>query len=184
MFPLNKRRFYLLSHCLCNPYSQVSAHSLNKEREKKRTQLLHRIIDRDEPFIQLPCIELEVCGARRFGQVKGQLDYPHFRKHCRERIEPLIQQLLTYQSEGLQKITVVGIRRSPSCGAQETVIGDWKGEPSSYESIESLINTMKYVKGQGVFMEELLGAIALLSLEHVCLDFPFDDRDLFLLKEM
>ena len=68
--------------------------------EELRKKFMHLAIDNDIQLIQLPCPEYTLYGAKRWGHVSDQFDNPFFRRHCRNLLEPIMDQLKEYVANG------------------------------------------------------------------------------------
>lgn len=150
------KKVIILSHCILNEYSKVK----KWDKDEKITELntmdfLKFLLDSEIGIIQLPCPELKGYGLKRWGQVKEQYDHPHYRKICRELFEPILDQILEYQSNGFKIISLMGIYGSPTCGIYRTCSGNWGGEIGSNPDIQGTIATVSGIDDSGIFMEEI-----------------------------
>ncbi|WMM25896.1 hypothetical protein RBU61_04280 [Tissierella sp. MB52-C2] len=150
------KKVIILSHCILNEYSKVK----KWDKDEKITELntmdfLKFLLDSEIGIIQLPCPELKGYGLKRWGQVKEQYDHPHYRKICRELFEPILDQILEYQSNGFEIISLMGIYGSPTCGIYRTCSGNWGGEIGSNPDIQGTIATVSGIDDSGIFMEEI-----------------------------
>ncbi|ERI93722.1 hypothetical protein HMPREF1982_01485 [Clostridiales bacterium oral taxon 876 str. F0540] len=120
-------------------------------------ELLYELIEKDYGIIQLPCPEMTFYGMRRWGHVREQFDNPFFRKHCRQILEPVLEQLQEYLANGYTLNYVIGVNGSPSCGLDLSCSSDkWLGELSKWDSLDSIKGSLQYKNAPGVFMEELI----------------------------
>ena len=145
-------------HCILNPASKVaSLDAAEYEAERAlRDSAVETLLRHGVGLLQLPCPELTLYGAIRWGHVKEQFDNPFFRAHCRSILAPYLDQLAEYAShpDRFRILGILGIDGSPSCGVHKTCTGAWGGELFSSGAQRALPQpTMK--EGQGVFIEEL-----------------------------
>lgn len=145
------RKLVLLSHCILNPNSKVEGLV-----DSSSEDLVINLMKSGYGIIQLPCIEQDMCGIRRWGQVKEQLDHPNYRRRCRELLEPIVYQVKDFLNNGYTVAAVVGIDGSPSCGVRYTCSGDWSGEMGEKYGLMEKISTLKTADAPGVMMEELI----------------------------
>lgn len=116
--------------------------------------LVSKLLLQGYGIIQLPCIEMEMLGIKRWGVVKEQLDYPAFREKCRELLQPILHQSIDYIHNGYTFAGVIGINGSPTCGVEFTCTGDhWGGELSERDHLEQL--SSQELKEKGIMIEEL-----------------------------
>ncbi len=146
------RKMVVISHCLLNMNAKVEGLALNKGCAK---ELVLSLIENDFGIIQLPCVELDMCGINRWGQVKSQLNHPHFRNRCEELLQPVVYQIEDYLANGYQIAAVIGVDGSPTCGVNRTCIGAWSGEiGEQYHTMEKGA-TCKMIQEAGVMMDVL-----------------------------
>ncbi|MGC4018392.1 MAG: hypothetical protein QM793_03625 [Muricomes sp.] len=107
-------------------------------------------------IIQLPCVEQDMCGIKRWGQVEEQLNHPRFRERCKELLHPIVQQVKDFVEHGYEVRAVVGVDGSPSCAVNETCSGkEWCGEVGEEYHILEKIQTLTTKQGPGVMMSVL-----------------------------
>lgn len=147
------RRVILVSHCILNPNSKVEGLVENSSILKSFSM---SILKNDIGIIQLPCVEQDMCGIRRWGQVVEQLDHPNFRYRCRKLLTPIVYQAKDFLNNGYDVIGVVGIDGSPTCGVKFTSSGEWYGEIGSKYGVLEKASTLKKKYKMGIMMEELL----------------------------
>lgn len=124
-------KIVVVAHCLLNPGVRVRGFPVKK----------HNF---GENIIQLPCPESIYFGALRWEVSKEQLDFPKYRRFCRKLFLP-VADILEIHKEN--QITIIGVSKSPSCGAHTTTIG-YKGGRVRETGHE-------HVLGKGVFFEEI-----------------------------
>ena len=153
------KKIVFVSHCILNTASKVVLY--NKEEidaeEKLRLQFMQKALDQGIQIIQLPCPEFTLYGAKRWGHVSDQFDNPFFRKHCREILEPVIDQLQEYlnNEDRFEVLGIVGIDGSPSCGVDYTCYGRCLGAFDGREDLEETLQSVRLGQGKGVFMDIL-----------------------------
>lgn len=151
-----KNKVILLSHCILNKHSKVKTWDKEgKVTEPNTMDFVEFLMENNIGIIQLPCPELTGYGLKRWGQVKEQYDHPHYRKMCRQLFEPILDQILEYQSNGFEVISLMGIYGSPTCGIYRTCSGDWGGEIGSNPDIKGTIGTISSIDDSGILMEEI-----------------------------
>lgn len=177
-------KILVVSHCILNRASKVMSYNEDEicKEEINRKKLLGYVVENNIQLLQLPCPEVLIYGAKRWGHVKEQFDHPFFRKQCKSMLEPIILQLKEYMvdSERFKIMGIVAIDGSPSCGYELTCKGDWGGEFDQCPDIDRKIKSIHQANESGVFMEELR---QLLEIEK--LDIPIKDmseiiRELYL----
>lgn len=110
-------KMVLVSHCLLNINAKIDGIAYYPAGA---TELIHGLMEKGYGIIQLPCLEMEMCGPRRWGQVEEQLNNPFFKKYCTTRLESYILQIKAYMEQGYTIAGVIGINGSPTCGINET----------------------------------------------------------------
>lgn len=146
-----EKKFILLAHCILNCNSKVEGLS---SYSSGICTLVSKLLLQGYGIIQLPCIEMEMLGIKRWGVVKEQLDYPAFREKCRELLQPILHQSIDYIHNGYTFAGVIGINGSPTCGVEFTCTGDhWGGELSERDHLEQL--SSQELKEKGIMIEEL-----------------------------
>ena len=153
------KKIVFVSHCILNIASKVVMYDKEEmdAEESLRKEFMHKAIDNDIQLIQLPCPEFTLYGARRWGHVSDQFDNVFFRKHCRNILEPVIDQLTEYlqNDDMFEVLGFVGIDGSPSCGVDYTCVGNWYGSFGSRDDLEETLKDCKMVKKSGVLMDVL-----------------------------
>ncbi|MBE6008327.1 MAG: DUF523 domain-containing protein [Lachnospiraceae bacterium] len=153
------KKIVFVSHCILNIASKVVMYDKEEmdAEETLRKEFMHKAIDNDIQLIQLPCPEYTLYGARRWGHVSDQFDNVFFRRHCRNILEPIIDQLIEYLSNDdmFEVLGFVGIDGSPSCGVDYTCCGNWYGSFGSRDDLENTIKDCSMVKKPGVLMAVL-----------------------------
>lgn len=153
------KKLLIVSHCILNTASKVEMDEKDLRDEfRLKQRLLTKVMEEEIQLFQLPCPEFIMYGSRRWGHVKNQFMHPHFRKVCREMLEPVLMQLEEYLKypEEYQVLGIVSVEGSPSCGYHLTCTGTWGGELSgNRERVSEKVSTYEGIKEPGVFMEIL-----------------------------
>jgi predicted secreted protein len=156
---MNKKKVFIVSHCVLNTASKVVYYSRKDitEEEILRKKFVCEAIKEDIHFLQLPCPEFNMYGSNRWGHTKDQFDNAFFRDSCRRMLEPIILQMKEYVREidKFEVLGIIGIEGSPSCGVSITCCGEWGGEFSGREDITEVIQRVHVKNEKGVFMEVL-----------------------------
>lgn len=163
------QKIVLVSHCILNTASKVVLYNQEEmdAEEALRKKFMHLAIDRDIQLIQLPCPEFTLYGANRWGHVSNQFDNVFFRRHCRNILSPILDQLKEYLAHGerFEILGIVGIDGSPSCGVDYTCTGDWYGSFEGRQNLAETLSTCRLSKGSGVLMSVLKEMLAEEGLE-------------------
>lgn len=151
---------YIVSHCVLNTASKT-AHEQDdayRAEEAARRAFVMRALQDGAQLLQLPCPELALYGAARWGHARAQFDTPFYRAAAREMLAPLVLQIEEYvrHPSRFRVRCVVGIDGSPSCGVTASFDGDgWGGEFSGGEGLARRLATGHLAPRPGVFMEVL-----------------------------
>jgi len=146
-------KIILLAHCLLNVNAKVGGLA---RYPGVHQELVSSLIQKGYGLIQLPCPEIGYFGIRRWGQVVDQMDIPAYRRHCRDLLRPIVDQIDDYSQNGYELFAVIGVDKSPSCGVNKTCSSDqYCGEISCITNLNKLTESLVYPQGQGIFIEEL-----------------------------
>jgi predicted secreted protein len=147
------RRVALIAHCLLNQNAKVEEGALRPARWEPVIDLLRA---RGYLIRQMPCPELAFAGARRFWASREQYDTIGFRRHCR-RLASLVAAVIAQHAEAGDDVVVIGIDSSPSLGVDFTSSAPhWAGRPAIGDGEYDA----SYVRGDGIFIDELRAALA------------------------
>ena len=119
------KKMVLLAHCILNVNAKVMEIATVSAG---CTKLVSSLLEQGYGIIQLPCMEQHCCGSNRWGQVSEQLNFPSFRRQCRELLTPVVDQVEDFCHNDYQVAAVVGLDGSPACGVNRTCTGPWGGE--------------------------------------------------------
>ena len=144
-----KRKIVVLAHCLLNVNAKVAGLALYEGAHKK---IVSAYLEAGTGIMQLPCPEMTFLGLKRWGMSKEQYDHVNYRRHCREILAPLVDQLQEYSKNGYELEAVVGVDGSPSCGVNFSYVGYCGG---MVDQAREQVKLLRQVPEQGVFMEEL-----------------------------
>ena len=142
----------LIPHCLLNPV-------VNKlDKIEPPMELIEFLIKEKVAIVQMPCPELGYYSMDRSPKTRDMYD-TGYKKVCRSYAEYLVKLVSKMSKENKKLIGVIGIKNSPSCGVNHTIVGSsWSMRRKS--------------RGIGVFMQELRE-----KLKHSGFDVSFVDYD-------
>ena len=129
----------VIAHCLINKPSRILG--FNAPMFKPISTDAKR-----QNIIQLPCPEMIYFGIDRREITKDQLDHPNYIRFCHELFKPFADMIEQFADTGMS-IRIIGVPKSPSCGAELTTIGGKGGYVTDF--------THEHVTGTGVFFEEI-----------------------------
>ncbi|MBN2899625.1 MAG: hypothetical protein JXO44_12705 [Clostridia bacterium] len=156
---MEKKKVIYVSHCILNTATKVrkDAPVEEKPEERLRKKFLTQAIQNNIHIVQLPCPEHKLYGTERWGHTKEQFDHPHFRKQCREMLNPFMDDLKVYlqNTDEYEVLGILGIDGSPSCGVNFTCSGAWGGELMSNTRLSETLETICRVPERGVMIEVL-----------------------------
>jgi len=106
------RKILVVSHCVLNQNTVIP-------EEARSPGMMRSAVDWAESqgygLVQLPCPEFTYLGPDRPSMTREQYDTPDYRAHSRAILQPIVEQLKTYQQYGYELIGGLGIATSPSC---------------------------------------------------------------------
>jgi len=146
------KKIVLVAHCILNVNAKVEGIAPSKAGV---TELISGLMEQGYGIIQLPCVEQDMCGIRRWGQVEEQLNHPRFRERCRILLEPILCQVEDFVNNGYSICAVIGLDGSPSCGVNATCSGEWYGEIGEGYHVMEKASTLKMKPKSGVMMDVL-----------------------------
>jgi len=162
---LRGRRVVLVSHCLLNANSKVEGLAPYMGVHP----LIARLAEAGAGVVQLPCPELAMCGMRRWGQTREQLDHPAFREHCARLADDAVRQVGEYQRCGYRVLGMVGVEGSPSCGVARSASGTWGGEHAPQDWAD-VVSRVEASDAPGLLIEALRERLAPLGVPFVAID--------------
>jgi predicted secreted protein len=145
-----KRKIIIVAHCILNVNSKVEGLATYSGAYKS---LVSDYLNNGYGIIQLPCPETTFCGLQRWGMSRNQYDHPNYRRHCREILIPVIDQIQMYKENGYSIDEIICVNGSPSCGL-DTIFTGFKGGLVNSDAADPKL--IKKTKGRGVFIDELV----------------------------
>ncbi|HJH31200.1 MAG TPA: DUF523 domain-containing protein [Methanosarcinaceae archaeon] len=133
------KEIIVVAHCMMNKTSRLMG--FNAPMLK-----LASTCENIKNMIQLPCPEMIYFGINRREITKDQLDHRNYRRFCHELFKPFADMIEQFAGAGM-KIKIIGVPKSPSCGAELTTIGGKGGCVTDFKH--------EHVAGAGVFFEEI-----------------------------
>ncbi len=153
------QKILFVSHCILNTAAKVVMYDEKeiKAEEELRRKFVSKAIVKGIQFVQLPCPEFTLYGARRWGHVSDQFDNPFFRQHCKKQLQPVLMEVKEYisQPERFEVLGFIGIDGSPSCGVKYTCSGPWGGSMSNREDWLSVVGQCKRKQKPGILYQVL-----------------------------
>jgi predicted secreted protein len=143
------KKIIVVAHCYLNQNARVKPYASRKGSFK---EIIKPLIDADFGIIQLPCPETTACGLSRWEAVTEQYDSQGFRRHCRNILQPYVDQFVEHQKVGDKIYAILGIPFSPCCGCENNPSHKKWGGPVMNTQIPNL----ELVTGPAVFMQELM----------------------------
>ena len=151
------RKIVVLCHCLLN--ANVKVHPL-ATYPGALAQIWTQFASAGVGLFQLPCPETSFLGLSRWGMTSEQYDHPAFRRHCRQILEPCMDQLVALHRDGCALVGLIGVDGSPSCGMFRTCTGYRGGEISSESTdVSGQVGMLSSVSARGIFMREVLAML-------------------------
>jgi len=144
-------RVAFVAHCLLNQNAKVAGGAVCPGIYSPLVEELHA---RGWQLMQMPCPEMTFTGLNRFWAVREQYDTVAHRRHCRRIVEPLAGAIGAHMERG-DEVVVIGVEGSPSMGVRIT-----SSDPARGGRPEWADGAPELAPGQGIFLEELLAAVA------------------------
>lgn len=143
------KKIIVIAHCYLNQNARVKPYASRKGSFK---ELIKPLIDADFGIIQLPCPETTACGLNRWEAVTEQYDTLAFRRHCRNILQPYIDQLVEHNKVGDKIYAVLGVPFSLCCGCEHNPSHkEWGGQIMNRQ-----VPNLELKSGPAVFMQELM----------------------------
>jgi len=163
-----KKKIVIVAHCVLNVNSKVESLATYPGAIKS---IVTDYINDGCGIIQLPCPETTFCGLQRWGMSRNQYDNPNYRRHCRQILTPVVDQVKMYVKNGYSIKEIMCVNGSPSCGLDYSFEGYRGGLVDSSAADPSLIEKKNL---KGIFIEEL---DKMLAEEGVTIKFTaFDEK--------
>jgi predicted secreted protein len=132
----------------------LNVHSLEKnlaEYPGLEEDIVKAAMETGVGFVQLRCPETRLHGIERLPMPKDSYDKPKIRESYRKQAEEEVLQLNEFVKNGAEIVAVIGAEASPSCGVD--YVAKWK--PGIDPKDRKWPDTVDFVPGRGVYMEEL-----------------------------
>lgn len=132
----------------------LNVHSLEKnlaEYPGLEEDIVKIAIERGVGFVQLRCPETRLHGIERLPMPKDTYDKPHIRESYRKQAQEELLQLKEFIKNGAEIVAIIGAEASPSCGIH--YVAKWK--PDVEPMNRKWPDTIEFIEGKGVYMEEL-----------------------------
>lgn len=143
------KKIIVVAHCYLNQNARVKPYASRKGSFK---ELIQPLIAADFGIIQLPCPETTACGLNRWEAVTEQYDSPAFRRHCRNILQPYVDQLVEHHKVGDKIYAVLGVPFSPCCGCENNPSHkNWGGQIMNKQA-----PNLELTPGPAIFMQELM----------------------------
>jgi predicted secreted protein len=142
------KKIVVVSHCMLN------VHSLEDNLAEYRgmeEEVVTKLMAKGVGIYQIPCPEIELSGIFRKALPKESYEHPKIRKIYAQLAAKTVNTLKWYVKKGYAIVAVIGAEGSPTCGIHQ--IGKWKEgiKPSAGQ----FPRDVEFIRGRGVFMEEL-----------------------------
>ncbi len=134
------KKVVVVVHCVLNHNARMDPYARHKGAV---TEIVDYLMEKDYGILQIPCPEFLYMGLLREKRTKELpevwhvLGTPEGRAKCREIALQTAMQIKQYRENGFYVAAVIGKNQSPSCGVEETTIGD------------------EVLEGPGIFIQEL-----------------------------
>lgn len=146
-----KNRLVIAAHCILNVNAKIPPLA---RQPGTYMEALTPYLERGAGIFQLPCPENDYLGMKRWGMTREQYDTPAFKEHCRNILKAPVNQIYNLVQNGCVVEAVVGMDKSPSCGANETCIGYTGGEICG-ASLDGQMANLRYIPEKGIFFRIL-----------------------------
>lgn len=150
MKDVRSRKVAFLAYCLLDQNARAEGIA---EHLGSVSEIVETLIRNGVGMAQMPCPELLHGGFDRTPHPKSWYDNKEFRGVCRKCAEQVSELARKYVENKYQVVGIIGVEHSPSC-AVEVLQVKMNGE-------------RRLVKGQGVFIEELLEELGSRGLGNV-----------------
>lgn len=151
-----KNSLVITAHCILNVNAKI--YPLARQ-PGTHLEVLAPFLEKGAGIFQLPCPENAYLGMKRWGMTYEQYDTPAFRTFCRKLLTPPVNQIHNLVTNGCIVEAVVGMDKSPNCGANETCTGYSGGEICSPGTLEKQQRALEFVPGKGLFFRILDGML-------------------------
>jgi predicted secreted protein len=145
-------KIIVVSHCILNVHSLEDNLAIYPGLEEEVIELL---IKKGVGIFQIPCPEVELAGIFRKPLPKESYEHSKVRNVYRRLADDISKTLRWYLKKGYQISAVLGAEGSPACGID--LVGRWK---ENIKGKKEFPRDIEFVKGTGVFMEELKSSLS------------------------
>lgn len=150
-------------NCVLNMNTRAPGISIHQGAIK---EIFYKLINSGHKVLQVPCPESAFIGLKRWWFTKEMYDSIPYREHSR-KISSLISSIIQRFYEKGDRIIIVGLSLSPSCGVFYTQSDpSWEGRPFDVGLKPPV------VKGKGVFIEELELALKEKNVNYKIVEIP------------
>lgn len=146
-------RIAVVCHCILNVHSLEDGLA---EYPGLEEDIVETLIEKGVGLVQMLCPETRLHGIERLPMPKDTYDKPHIRASYAAYAREEVLQLMEFVKKGADIVAVIGAEASPSCGVN--IVGRWK--PGVPVETRRFPEDVDFIKGRGVFMEELEEALA------------------------
>ena len=147
-FTKRSNKIAVFCHCMLNVHSLEANLA---EYPGLEEDIVKIALDQGVGFVQLRCPETRLHGIERLPMPKDSYDRPKIRKNYRKQAEGEVAQLKEFVRNGAEIVAIIGAEASPSCGVH--YVAKWK--PDTDKKDRKWPDTVDFVEGWGVYMEEL-----------------------------
>ena len=147
-----KKKIVVAAHCLLNVNAKI------RPLAGQPGTYLHALspyLEQGAGIFQLPCPENSFLGMARWGMTRNQYDTPAFRAHCRQILNVPLHEIRSLVEDGCTIEAVVGMDKSPNCGANLTCTGFSGGEICGSDTLADQSARLEFIPGKGLFFQIL-----------------------------
>ena len=141
-------KIVVTSHCLLNVHCLEDNLAEYPGLEEDVFKLL---VSKGVGIFQIPCPEMDLQGIFRKPLPKDSYEHPKIRAHYNKLAVNVVRHLKWFKRKNYDIQAVLGADGSPTCGIG--MIGKWR--KNIPEKRREFPRDIEFVKGRGIFMEEL-----------------------------
>lgn len=150
------KKIIVVCHCMLNANAKVSPLAVYPGVMRS---VMDRFINDGAGIVQLPCPETAYLGINRWGMCFEQYNHSNYRRHCRNILEPSVDQIVAFSEAGYRILGIIGADGSPNCGVTRIPSGLTGGVIRDLNIVESQLEKFTYKKGSGVFLTQLINML-------------------------
>jgi len=150
MKDVRSRKVAFLAYCLLDQNARAEGIANYPGPVSK---IVENLIRTKVGMVQMPCPELLYEGFDRSPHPKSWYDNEEFRIICRNCAEQVVARVEKYVKNGYQVVSIIGVEHTPSCAVDVLKV--------------NVNRERELVKGQGIFIEELLKELNTKDLNNV-----------------